>query len=197
MRYLLLALSTAMTLTIVACNTGETPHPIEAHFTEWREVTDGPQLVGQDTLRTFMLLCRATRPGEMEQAAKAKYGDHALRYTQTYANPIAWSAIEGDKPRRFATRSVIVKDKLESDGPFATETKGPAGTGVMIKRESGYAPDNGDWQYLYFEPGDKPVVEFDAARKLPSLQHCAACHNQAAKQGYVFMPYLAKRAAVK
>ena len=40
--------------------------------------------------------------------------------------------------------------------------------------------------------GLDPVVDFDTARKLPSLQHCATCHNQAAKQGYVFMPYLAK-----
>lgn len=192
MRYLLSALCLLTLAAIVGCDTGGTTTSSDTPFTEWREVTDGPQLVGQETLQQFMLLCRATRPGEMEQAAKRQYGDHALRFTQTYANPTAWSAIDGDKPRRFAPRSVVVKDKLESDGRLNPTAKGPAGTGVMIKREAGYAPENGDWQYLYFEPGAKPVVDFDAARKLPSLQHCATCHNQAAKQGYVFMPYLAK-----
>lgn len=190
MRYLLSMLCILTLAAIVGCDTGDKAASDATRFTEWREVTDGPQLVGIDMVMTYDRLCRATLPGEMERAAKDRYGEHALRYTQTYANPVASSAIDRTEPRRFARRSIIVKGKLQrshANAPFRS-----VGIGVMIKREAGYAPDHGDWQYLYFEPGEQPVVDFDAARKLPSLGHCATCHNQAAKQGYVFMPYLAK-----
>ncbi len=48
----------------------------------------------------------------------------------------------------------------------------------MIKRPTGYDPDNGDWEYFYFEDPTK----FEQGR----IALCVECHRGAAATDYVF-----------
>ena len=80
----------------------------------------------------------------------------------------------------MSATAAIVNEKLNDDDP---ETKGYA-YAAMIKREAGYDPAHGDWEYVYGEYGDGGRVQRGR------LQSCIACHSKAAAQDYLFRTYL-------
>lgn len=58
----------------------------------------------------------------------------------------------------------------------------------MIKREPGYDPQHGDWEYLYVV--QKPEKKVTRGR----LESCIKCHWQAKDRDYVFRNYLPRKA---
>ena len=82
------------------------------------------------------------------------------------------------KPK-FPQGSIIVKEKLldESGGKVELLT-------AMIKREPGFYPASGDWEYLVLD-GEGATVE---ARG--KLENCQSCHSTKKETDYLFRSYL-------
>jgi hypothetical protein len=97
-------------------------------------------------------------------------------------NDVAAAAF-GQSAKRYPVGSVIVKEKqgleYDAEGKLPQRTaKTSNGVGGMIKRTPGYAPDDGDWEYFYFEAAMK--VEHG------KIKSCIECHRGAAATDYVF-----------
>jgi hypothetical protein len=70
---------------------------------------------------------------------------------------------------------VIVKEKLaKKDSKDAMEL------GVMIKREKGFAPKSGDWQFIFVD------AKGTVTEQQSKLENCATCHRLREKSDYVF-----------
>jgi hypothetical protein len=135
----------------------------------------------------LMLLCVAPSPQELEARAKeeeARSGPHAQHAIAVRVNPEAVDAYQTTQP--MPVGAVVVKEKWWGFSPGGANfdikradlDKLPASTeyGMMIKREPGYDPAHGDWQYVYVEAGK--VTE----GRLPS---CIQCHSQFKARDYL------------
>jgi hypothetical protein len=81
--------------------------------------------------------------------------------------------------KRLPTGAVVVKEKYADElasGPLYAYA-------VMVKREAGYYPEGGDWEYEYVTL----VPERKVARG--QLTDCAACHASAKDRDYLFRSY--------
>jgi hypothetical protein len=119
-------------------------------------------------------LCRLPTLPERE-FAESEHGRE--RYLQDWANPQAEAGIARRGTPPFGPGSVIVKEKYV-----------PSGTGrdlvaiaMMIKREPGFAPTQGDWDYAYYEP-DLGVIQTKE-----QSAYCSSCHAGAAPTDFVFV----------
>ena len=101
------------------------------------------------------------------------------KYITVYVNDIGRHAMMEEKTPHFPQGSVIVKEKLP-----AKDSSSPELLTVMIKREPGYDPENGDWEYMAVD-GTGKVVQ---ARG--KLANCQACHITQKEMGYVYRNYL-------
>lgn len=150
-----------------------TGFPEPAEFSKWPAVVESPIQVG--TVQT--MLCRGLTPAEeaREKAEVKKHGPHNGNHIQVRVNEIGRSAFQAHQ--LIPVGSIVVKEKLD----HGTDLHGYA---LMIKREPGYDPDNGNWQYVYVERHIKPqVVE-------GKLSHCIECHRGAKVTVYLFKFYL-------
>lgn len=128
----------------------------------------------------LLLLCVGIHRQHVENAAKTT-GPHANSAIRIFMNEMAAKAFaEGSK--RFPEGSVIVKEKVyrgHYEPAMRHEVKRDQnGVGGMIKRAAGFDPENGDWEYFYF----------DDVKKLESgkMRACIECHAKAAKTDRVF-----------
>jgi len=115
-------------------------------------------------------LCRMPTPG--------KDTFHHNTHLRVHVNPVAREAfarVTGE--RSFPVGSIVVKVKLDATSHGLTGIPSPdappvvPGIGVMVKREAGYAPTAGDWQYALIDDGKV----FDQPEQ---VGHCAACHTR-------------------
>jgi hypothetical protein len=99
-------------------------------------------------------------------------------FARVFANEAALREISKAEPS-FAAGSIIVREKLlqESDAT-------PAAVTVMVKREKGFSPKTGDWEFFVLD-GALGKVE-----KRETTGACAKCHTQAEKTDWVFKTYL-------
>ena len=81
----------------------------------------------------------------------------------------------------FPVGSMIVKEKL-----LRKDAGAPELLTAMIKREPGYNPASGDWEYVVL---DGPGRSIEGRGK---LANCQSCHALAKDTGYVFRSYLPK-----
>jgi hypothetical protein len=115
-------------------------------------------------------------------AAEQKMDDespHRDKFITVYVNePGRRSMMEQEKPR-YPQGSIIVKEKLTTK-----ESTSPELLTVMIKRERGYNPGNGDWEYMALDgAGDK-------VRGRGKLEQCQACHKRYQAVDFVSRNYL-------
>jgi hypothetical protein len=96
-----------------------------------------------------------------------------------YVNQIARKPMLTEKKPSFPQGSIIVREKLE------TETSAtPALLSVMIKREKGFSPGNGDWEYIVADEADGKLQMLE--RKID----CTGCHSSQIEHDYVFRTYM-------
>ncbi len=139
-----------------------------AEYSEYRAMTDGPVPIDS----ALWADCRPM--SEVMIGSRKKFGPHAEFFAVFFMNPPAANNFKsGDPP--YPPGSVIVKEKQSSY--FDDEMSGPGMAG-MIKREPGYDPNHGDWEY-FFVDDDTPLAQ----GKLPS---CIDCHQRVADRDYVF-----------
>jgi hypothetical protein len=104
---------------------------------------------------------------------------HRDKFITVYVNEIGTHAMMQEKAPRFPPGSVIVKEKLASKNSFAPEL-----LTVMTKREPGYNPENGDWEYIALDGSGKSV------HARGRLERCQACHMMIKATDYVSRNYL-------
>jgi hypothetical protein len=138
-----------------------------AGYRGWSKVNTEPQLMPDRT----SFLCAAPM-------ATAK-DPHLNKYATVYVNDIGRKAMLEQLKPSFPEGSVIVKEKLPNKS-----SQEPELMTVMIKREKGFNPTSGDWEYMVVD-GTGTKVEAQG-----KLENCQSCH--AAKPGtdYVFRTYL-------
>jgi hypothetical protein len=137
-------------------------------YTSWAAFTPQPIRVPEKAF----LDCRATP----EQVAR---GPHFAPAVHVFANPIAFSAIRSGPTGTMPVGSVVVKEKWWNE--WASQ---PSAYAAMVKREAGYDPDNGDWEYVY--------VQLDGERRVQRgrINNCIVCHQGAASRDYLYRTYL-------
>ncbi|PIQ24061.1 hypothetical protein COW36_05950 [bacterium (Candidatus Blackallbacteria) CG17_big_fil_post_rev_8_21_14_2_50_48_46] len=127
------------------------------------------------------MLCRGIVQKDLERA-KAQNGPHAQTSVMIYANPLAEKALKA-QARIYPPGSVIIKEKHPHFyQSLPSKEQIPSSIGGMIKREAGYDPENGDWEYFYRTN--------QGALESGKMQNCSACHSRVKSQDYVFKNWM-------
>lgn len=123
-------------------------------------------------------LCRM--PTARDYESERKQNPHAASYITVYVNNIGREAMFAKEIQRFPEGSVIVKQKI---GNYS-EGRKPLLYTIMRKREAGYNPSVGDWEFAVIGPNG---TELQAIGK---LDNCQGCHQGKRDSDHVFRPYL-------
>lgn len=108
-----------------------------------------------------------------------KHGPHYYSAILVRVNPTSFEAFKSGKAP-LPVGTTVIKEKhngMESKGP-------PNEYAAMVKREAGYDPAHGDWEYVYVVRGPEKKVTRG------KLDSCIDCHANKAEQDYVFRTYL-------
>ena len=109
-----------------------------------------------------------------------KRNPHAASYITVYVNNAGREAMFAKQAQRFPEGSIIVKEKFNA--PSADRK--PLLYTIMRKREAGYNPKVGDWEFSVVGPDGK---ELQATGK---LENCQGCHLGQSESDFVFRPYV-------
>jgi hypothetical protein len=152
----------------------------EIDFADWPAATDSP--VHVSPLATyFCALYRApdSPRGWVQNGGEKRHGPHFQHWIVVRVSPTAIEPFKaGDAPMPVGT--TVVKEKhtdILAKEPVAEY-------GAMVKREPGYDPEHGDWEYVYVVL--KPQKNVTRGR----LESCIECHAHAKDQDYLFRTYL-------
>jgi hypothetical protein len=104
---------------------------------------------------------------------------HADKLITVYVNELGREAMLSELKPTFAVGSVIVKEKLSREKAGEPEL-----LTVMIKRERGFNPAVGDWEFM---ATDGTGTKADARGRLES---CQACHVLMKETDFVSRSYL-------
>ncbi len=147
---------------------------ISAEYKDLKLMTPEPVFVNPE----LAMLCVGASKA-MADSAKVDHGPHANCSVNVFMNDRAAKAF--NQKSAYPVDAIIVKEKQMLG--YRTEGHGKwngAGDGVggMIKREEGYDPSNGDWEYFYFDTIDN----IESGR----MSNCIECHARAKDTDYVF-----------
>lgn len=95
-----------------------------------------------------------------------------------YVNDLARPMLAQPTPA-FPVGSVIIREKL-----LQADATAPQFVIAMIKREKGFNPAGGDWEFAAFDGALKKV------EKREKTGSCLACHAQKKDNDFVFRSYL-------
>ncbi len=104
---------------------------------------------------------------------------HRRKYFTVYVNNVGRSAMMHQAEPKFPKNSVIVKEKL-----LDRNSNSPELLTVMVKREVGFNPASGDWEYMVLN-GAGTRIEGRG-----KLENCQSCHVSNKRTDYVFRTYL-------
>jgi hypothetical protein len=121
-------------------------------------------------------LCAAP---SLQQSVETASNPHRQKYFTVYVNDAGREAMMAQLKPAFPVGSIIVKEKLTTK-----ESATPELLTVMIKREKGFNPPSGDWEYLVTN-GEGAEIEWRGKRG-----SCSSCHALKAETDYVFRSYL-------
>lgn len=150
-----------------------------ATFADWPRAMEQPVRMLPD----ISAFCRPVSTEESQAHAekvKAK-GPHGSMPIRVRVSPDHFLAFQNGQPLPAGT--VIVKEKWQDH----SEPKQLLEYGLMIKREKGYYPESGDWEYAF-------VTLFPEKKETRGrMAECADCHGQARDKDYLFRNYLQKK----
>lgn len=111
--------------------------------------------------------------------ATVKNDPHHDKFLTVFVNEIGRKSMLEEKSPHFPQGTIIVKEKMP-----AKDSPTPELLTVMMKREAGFNPENGDWEYLVFDGAGKQV------QARGRLDNCQACHTMVAHTDFVYRSYL-------
>lgn len=141
-------------------------------YQKWTRVNGEPAILPSQ----IAIQCAAPTFAQRELEANNPHRD---KFVVVYVNDIGREAMMTAKRPKFPEGSIIVKEKYS-----AKESVPPELLTVMRKREAGYNPQNGDWEYMVF---DGPGTIVKARGK---LEPCQGCHLMHQNTDYVSRNYL-------
>ena len=139
-----------------------------AKYRQWTLVNPTPELMAP-----LPAISCAIIPGREERSP------HLHKYVSVFVNPVGREQMMTKQEPKFPVGSMIVKEKLGK--PDSTT---PEVLTVMIKRESGYNPENGDWEYLVLNGTASSIFERG------KLERCSGCHRSYKHSDFVTRTYL-------
>ena len=141
-------------------------------YRQWTRVNPVPAVFHSQ----IAIQCAAptAKQREMEEG-----NPHRDKFITVYVNEIGKDAMMQEKHPRFPQGSVIVKEKLPSK-----DSSSPELLTAMIKREAGYNPENGDWEYMALDGMGKEV------QARGRVESCQFCHMMVKDTDYVSRNYL-------
>lgn len=142
--------------------------PALAEYKTWRQLTPA----GYSIPPQLALLCTAPAPAPSQQSIET-FGPHANTYVRVFGNSLAVRALTSRD--RFPEGSIVVKEKLPDPRSDVSSAQG-----VMIKRQKGFDPSTGDWEF-HFYPSERSA----------SFANCSNCHRSA-QHDFVFGSYPTK-----
>jgi hypothetical protein len=122
------------------------------------------------------ILCAMPTP---PRSIESSQNPHRRRFFVVYVNETGRAAMMSQLKPAFPEGSIIVKEKLQ-----APDSTSPEMLTVMAKREKGFNPESGDWEYM---------VVSGASAKIEGrgkLANCQSCHVLRGETDYVFRSYL-------
>ncbi|MBI5772989.1 MAG: cytochrome P460 family protein [Verrucomicrobia bacterium] len=122
--------------------------------------------------------CAPFRPESLQEQRVKTPNSHWQKYVHVYVSPQGASAMKSHSAA-FPRGTLILKEKFGD----AEGTKTELFTG-MIKRESGYNPDCGDWEFFTLSADAKQVTSRG------KLKNCMACHVEYKDSDYVTKEYV-------
>lgn len=140
----------------------------------WTQVNTEPYRLGV----AVDALCRAPTAADYEP--ERKRNPHAASFITVYVNNIGREAMFAKQVDRFPEGSIIVKEKISTHH----EGRKPLLYTIMRKREAGYNPTLGDWEFSVVGANG---TELQATGK---LENCQSCHKTKSDSDFVFRPYL-------
>jgi hypothetical protein len=147
-------------------------------YGDWPKVTEKPHPVAL----AFYLDCRLPSPEMIQQQKdlEKQYGPHAKAWIIVRVNPTGVAQFKAGQPVPVGT--VVIKEKHLNYSPNSK----PDAVAAMTKREPGYDPDHGDWEYAYEE------LKPEQRRKLEKgkIVSCIECHKGTKSTDYLFRPYI-------
>jgi hypothetical protein len=142
-------------------------------YREWAKVNPRPVPI---VSRLVAAMC--ARPTNDDRAHDVS-SPHANKLITVYVNELGRQAMMNELKPTFAVGSVIVKEKLARE-----EAGEPELLTVMIKRERGFNPPVGDWEFMATNGSG---TKADARGRLES---CQACHVLMKETDFVSRSYL-------
>jgi hypothetical protein len=139
-----------------------------AKYRQWTLVNPTPQLMEPLAAASCAMI-----PGRQEPSP------HLHKYISVFVNSEGREAMMTRQQPKFPVGSMIVKEKLGS-----RDSTDPELLTAMIKRESGYNPEGGDWEYLVLDGTASKIVERG------KLTQCSGCHRPYEYSDYVTRTYL-------
>jgi hypothetical protein len=112
---------------------------------------------------------------------KARRGPHFAPAVRYFVNPDGFAAVTGgDGPVPVGT--TVVKEKWwKDDQPIDA-------VAAMVKKEPGYDPRFGDWEYVYARRNEGGTWATERGK----LDNCRACHHGAKETDFLFRTYRKK-----
>jgi hypothetical protein len=104
---------------------------------------------------------------------------HIGKFINVFVNDAGRRAMLKELRPHFPVGSLIVKEKLPT-----RDAAEPELLTAMYKRETGYDPEGGDWEYLVLDGHGKEV------QTRGKLESCRACHQAVADTDFVSRNYL-------
>lgn len=124
------------------------------------------------------VLCAA--PGAVpKDGVDSSSNPHRQKFFTVYINETGQRAMLKELKPGFPAGSIVVKEKLMSE-----DSGEPELLTAMIKREKGFNPESGDWEFLVLDGSGKKI---EARGK---LETCQSCHATKKNSDFVFRSYL-------
>jgi hypothetical protein len=142
-----------------------------ATYRQWTLVNPTPVIMD---LRTAMLCGRPTLPPDNPNP-------HSTKYISVYVNQLGREALMTRLKPEFPEGSIIVKEKLSAPHGAVPEL-----LTAMVKREKGYNPGSGDWEYFVLD-GSASTIKAQG-----KIEKCQTCHIDSKNTDYVDRSYLPK-----
>lgn len=139
-------------------------------YKSWTRVNPEPVLMAP----AVAAMCAPASPNSQQSSP------HANKFITVYVNDTGLKAMTTELKPAFPVGSVIVKEKLPKERQGAQ----PELLTVMIKREQGFDPSSGDWEYMALN-GEGTKIESRG-----KLANCQSCHLTTPATDYVFRTYL-------
>ncbi|MBS1793526.1 MAG: cytochrome P460 family protein [Acidobacteria bacterium] len=143
-----------------------------AGYKNWTKVNDKPQYMASKVA----VMCASPTQSQLDRDAKDPHKD---KFINVYVNDTGKTEMLTKKSPQFPAGTVIVKEKL----PAADSTT-PELLTVMIKRDKGFNPEVGDWEFMTVDGTGTKIT----ARG--QLENCRECHLDYSKTDFVTRVYL-------